>query len=143
MPRRLDHSGEDLPAASSAVFVFEVSGTAAGAYADGCGEDVVAQVRELVVADGEIILGEIARERALLDRLEREAAEARARLNALEASVPPAPGRVSRSPRRPRQPPRSPCSEGCSAAGTTSTRDTGRTFATAAGATRLPARTSG
>jgi hypothetical protein len=87
VPRRLDHSGEDLPAASSAVFVFEVSGTAAGAYADGCGEDVVAQVRELVVADGEIILDEIARERALLDRLEREAAEARARLNALEASV--------------------------------------------------------
>jgi hypothetical protein len=72
--------------------VFEVSGTAAGAYADGCGEDVVAQVRELVVADGEIILDEIARERALLDRLEREAAEARARLNALEASVSPRAG---------------------------------------------------
>jgi hypothetical protein len=41
------------------------------------------------VADGEIILDEIARERALLDRLEREAAEARARLNAHEAGVPP------------------------------------------------------
>jgi len=38
VPRRLDHSGEDLPAASSAVFVFEVSGTAAGVYADGRGE---------------------------------------------------------------------------------------------------------
>ena len=42
----------------------------------------------MVVADRETILDQIARERALLDRLEREAGEARARLHALEASVP-------------------------------------------------------
>ena len=74
----------------------------AGAYATGRGEDVAAQVRGVVVADGEIILDEIARERALLDQLEREAAEARARLSALEAGVPPrlrASARDTRCPR--------------------------------------------
>jgi superfamily II DNA or RNA helicase len=42
----------------------------------------------VVVADNETILDAIARERALLDRLQREAAEAHARLHALQASVP-------------------------------------------------------